>query len=354
MPPTAASTSPPPERLAPWQVSLRRAVRDPIELCRQLELDVPQIVSSEANAAFPLLVPLEYLAKIEPGNARDPLLVQILPAPHETRIHANFTANPVGDHEAQQIPGLLWKYGGRVLLLPTLSCAVHCRYCFRRNYLDASFFSDPVTGGERSAASRTTAASLRWREACRFISAEQSIREVILSGGDPLMVPDEQLAHWIEQLASIPHLTTLRIHTRLPVTIPSRVDCSLLAWLEATRLQTVVVLHANHPREIDHAVGEAARRLQQAGCTVLNQSVLLQGVNDSSDTLIELSRRLIAAGILPYYLHQLDQAHGTAHFHVPIETGRRIVARMRKELPGYLVPRYVQEIAGAEYKTPLA
>jgi EF-P beta-lysylation protein EpmB len=224
------------------------------------------------------------------------------------------------------------------LLITTGACAVHCRYCFRRHY--------PYSEGPRSIDD--------WQPAIDRLAADPSIDEVLLSGGDPLTLVDEQLAELARRLAEIPHLRRLRIHTRLPIVIPQRVTSELLDWLSGTRLAPIMVVHANHPQEIDAATAGALTKLIDAGVPVLNQSVLLRGVNDHAEALIDLSRRLIDLRVMPYYLHQLDRVQGAAHFEVPISRGLELVAQMRAALPGYAVPRYVQEIAGDAHKRVLA
>jgi EF-P beta-lysylation protein EpmB len=231
-------------------------------------------------------------------------------------------------------PGLLQKYAGRALMVATGACAVHCRYCFRRH-----FPYDEVPKGFAA-----------WEPALEQLAADESIHEVILSGGDPLTLVDSRLAILVEQLAAIPHLRRLRVHSRLPIVIPERVNDELLAWLRGTRLAPVMVVHANHPREIDRDVELALGRLIDAGVPVLNQAVLLQGVNNSADVLTELCERLIDLRVMPYYLHQLDRVAGAAHFEVPESEGLQIMAELRRRLPGYGVPRYVRERAGDEHK----
>lgn len=254
----------------------------------------------------------------------------------ELRRPAGFSTDPVGDLAARQVPGLLHKYQGRALLLVTGGCAVHCRYCFRR------FFPYSEAAGPNT-----------WQQALDAIAHDPSIEEVILSGGDPLVLPDEHLAELVHRLAEVEHVQRLRVHTRLPVVIPQRVTDELVAWLRGTRLTSVVVVHVNHPQELDEPTMASLRRLSAAGIPLLNQAVLLAGINDRVDVLAELSRKLIAAGVLPYYLHQLDRVAGAAHFEVPPAKGKRLVAELRRQLPGYLVPRYVREVAGAPYKVVL-
>lgn len=324
---------------ARWQTALRRAVRDPDELCRLL--DLPASFAARARAAagqFALFVPHGYLARIERGNPDDPLLRQVLPLADETVETLGFTADPVGDREALRAPGLLGKYRGRALIVTTGACAVHCRYCFRRQFPYSEVPHAPAA----------------WEPALAEIAADATLSEVILSGGDPLMLIDDHLARFVSRLDAIPHLRRLRIHTRLPIVLPERIDERLLAWLAGTRLKTVVVIHANHAAELSADVGAALARLRQAGAMLLNQSVLLRAVNDDADVLAALSERLQELGVVPYYLHQLDRVTGAAHFEVPESEGRRIIEQLRERLPGYLVPRYVREVAREAYKVPLA
>jgi L-lysine 2,3-aminomutase len=325
-------------RIPSWQQVVKEAVRDVGELCRLLQLPAEFALQGSAAAkGFPLFVPRPFLARIRPGDTADPLLRQVLPLEAETLAVEGFTADPVDDRSATLEPGLLGKYAGRVLMVTTGACAVHCRYCFRRHF--------PY---------QTTPKSLdAWQPAIEQIDADASIHEVILSGGDPLMLVDDLLAALAERLAQVPHLRRLRVHTRLPIVIPERVNDELLNWLTGTRLTPIVVVHANHPAEIDQAVAAALGRLMDAGIPVLNQAVLLRGVNDCVDTLAELCERLIDLRVIPYYLHQLDRVAGAAHFEVPVTEGRKIMAELKSRLPGYAVPRYVQEIAGRSHKVDL-
>jgi EF-P beta-lysylation protein EpmB len=318
---------------------MKAAVRDAVELCRLLRLP-PQYEASARRAArlFPPFVPRTYLARIRPGDPHDPLLRQVLPLADELADVPGYTADPVADEDARLTAGLLQKYRGRVLMVTTGACAVHCRYCFRRHY---PYDETPKGAGA-------------WDEALGHIRADTSLREVLLSGGDPLALVDDQLAELAGRLAAIPHLRRLRVHTRLPVMIPQRVTGELIAWLRGTRLATVVVMHANHPAELDDTVGDAVARLVDAGIPVLNQAVLLRGVNDDVPTLAALCERLVDLRAMPYYLHQLDRVAGAAHFEVPIARGRELIAGIRRLLPGYAVPRYVQEVAGAEHKIVLS
>ncbi|MEO7430478.1 MAG: EF-P beta-lysylation protein EpmB [Dokdonella sp.] len=321
-----------------WQQLWRDAVTDPHELLRLLDL------SSHANAllpqtdtGFPLRVPRGFVARMRPGDPNDPLLRQVLPLASELDPVDGFALDAVGDMEARAANGVLHKYSGRALLIATGSCAIHCRYCFRRHFPYAA----------------DTAAADRWREAIDHVRGDGSISEVILSGGDPLSLSTPKLAELTQALATIPHVRRIRIHTRLPVVLSERIDQEFLDWLDALPFQRVVVLHANHPNEIDGSVVAAGRALGDAGATVLNQSVLLAGVNDDASTLTDLSERLFDAGVLPYYLHQLDRVAGAAHFAVEDSVALALVDALRALLPGYLVPRLVREVAGAPSKRPV-
>ncbi|MEQ6915991.1 EF-P beta-lysylation protein EpmB [Halomonas aquatica] len=323
---------------ARWQTQLARAIRDPLELCRRLGLDEALHGGAEAgHALFEVRVPEAYLARIRPGDRADPLLRQVLPLGEEALPTPGYVADPLAEVEHTPAPGLIHKYAGRVLLIASPACAVNCRYCFRRHF--------PY---EENAPSRA-----QWDESLEHIRRDTTIREAILSGGDPLAANDRQLAWLVERLEAIPHIRRLRLHTRLPVVIPDRIDDTLLGWLGSTRLQKVMVLHINHAHEIDEAVVAACERLKAAGVALLNQSVLLQGVNDDIETLAALSERLFEAGILPYYLHVLDPVAGAAHFDVSDAKARELVAGLREVLPGFLMPRLVREIPGETSKTPL-
>jgi len=322
-----------------WQRVLKDAVRDPAELAQMLKLP-PQWLASAQQAArgFPLFVPRPYLARIRPGDPHDPLLRQVLPVADELDDLPGFSADPVDDRRAEWSPGLLHKYRSRVLMVTTGACAVHCRYCFRRHY--------PYSQAPKSLA--------QWQPAIDQIARDGSIREVILSGGDPLTMPDGPLAALAARLAEIRHLRRLRVHTRLPIVIPQRVTDELLAWLTGTRLTPIVVVHANHPRELDRHVATALARLVDSGVPVLNQAVLLAGVNDDAEVLVELCERLVELRVLPYYLHQLDRVAGAAHFEVSPAVGLRLMDELRARLPGYALPRYVRERPGAASKLEMA
>jgi EF-P beta-lysylation protein EpmB len=323
---------------ARWQQLWRDAVRDPRELLSMLRLDeVATGMSDAAAAGFPMRVPRGFVARMRAGDPHDPLLRQVLPLDDEMRPVPGFALDAVGDSLARAGQGVIRKYRGRALLIATGSCAVNCRYCFRRHF--------PY--GEEAAA------AAGWREAVALIAADPSIDEVILSGGDPWSLSTSKLVELTDALARIPHLRRLRVHTRLPVVLPERVDDALLGWLGALPWPVTVVLHANHANEFDESVDAALARLRGAGATLLNQAVLLRGVNDSVAALAALSERGFSAGMLPYYLHQLDRVQGAAHFEVPDERARALHRELAARLSGYLVPRLVREVAGDPGKRPL-
>jgi EF-P beta-lysylation protein EpmB len=322
-----------------WQAEMANAITDPRELVAELGLDPGLIpAATTAGSGFRLRVPRSFLARIRPGDPADPLLRQILPLAAELADTADYTSDPLGEHAALRAPGLLQKYRGRALLITTSACAVHCRYCFRREF--------PY--------SQQTSDSSRWSEAFEQIGNDTSIEEVILSGGDPLSLSDSRLTSLTDALQRIPHVRRLRFHTRQPVVLPSRVDAGLIDWLHRLTRPVVFVLHANHPNEIGDEVVAACARLRASRVTLLNQTVLLQGVNDDPAVLAELSRRLFDAGVLPYYLHVLDRVRGAAHFDVSEARARLIAGEMAAQLPGYLVPRLVREIYGAPAKVSLS
>jgi EF-P beta-lysylation protein EpmB len=317
---------------------MKDAVRDAGELCRLL--DLPDELADAAKLAgrqFSLFVPRGYLARMLPGDAADPLLRQVLPVASETDDVPEFVNDPVGDAAATRQPGLLQKYSGRVLLVATGTCAIHCRYCFRRHF--------PYSAGPRSLDD--------WQPTFDDIVADRSLHEVILSGGDPLTLVDAALSQLVDRLALVPHLQRLRFHTRLPIVIPERVTPALIDVLRDSRLTPIVVLHANHANELDAQVADALATLSDAGIVLLNQAVLLAGVNDTVESQVALCERLVDLRVMPYYLHQLDRVAGAAHFEVPIDEGRRIIERLKSRLPGYAVPRYVQESPGAAHKVEL-
>jgi len=328
-----------PTRLQPqgWQQAWREAVRDPRELLAMLGLDGIVPVSQAAAAAFALRVPRGFVARMRHGDPHDPLLRQVLPLDEELRPVPGFGLDAVGDAAAGAGQGVIRKYAGRALLVATGSCAVHCRYCFRRHFPYAE----------------QTAAASAWQPALEVIAADASVHEVILSGGDPFSLATPKLAELTSALAGIGHVRRLRIHTRLPVVLPERVDDALGEWLAALPWPVAVVVHANHAREFDATVDAAMARLRAAGALLLNQAVLLRGVNDSLEAQMALHERGFASGVLPYYLHQLDRVAGAAHFEVDDATALALHAALREQLPGYLVPRLVREVAGDASKRPM-
>jgi EF-P beta-lysylation protein EpmB len=321
-----------------WQELWRDAVTDPRELLALLDLShrADELIAP-SDTGFAMRVPRGFVARMRKGDANDPLLLQVLPRGAELGEVPGFTRDAVGDLDARAARGVLHKYRGRALLIATGSCAVNCRYCFRRHF---------PYGDE-------TAAANRWLDAIAGLRADASIEEVILSGGDPLSLSTAKLAELTDALDTISHIRRLRIHTRLPIVLPERVDTDFLGWLGRLPFGRVVVVHANHANEIDAPVAHAMAGLRAAGATVLNQSVLLRGVNDDAETLATLSERLFECGVLPYYLHQLDRVEGAAHFEVDDGRARALDDRLAARLPGYLVPRLVREIPGAASKTPL-
>lgn len=329
-----------PGRQAPvWQHELRQAFGRPAELLHYLELD-PALPALGAAALgdFPLRVPRGFAARMRKGDPQDPLFLQVWPRLEEGRPAAGYASDAVGDLVRLKSGGIVHKYRGRVLAIATGACAVHCRYCFRRHFP----YSDALAAREH------------WTEALDTVRADASIEEVILSGGDPLSLSDDKLAEFAAALEDIPHVRRLRIHTRQPVVLPERVDERLLAWLASGRLRKVVVLHANHAQELDHAVADACRRLRDSGVSLLNQAVLLRGVNDRADALVNLSERLFECGVLPYYLHLLDRVQGAAHFEVETAAAQALMREVAGRLPGYLVPRLAREEQGMDAKTMVA
>jgi EF-P beta-lysylation protein EpmB len=319
----------------PWQQDLADAFRDPRELCRFLGLDDDVVTTAVASTGgFSFLVPRSFAERMKRGDPRDPLLLQVLPQADEVRLQSGYSADPLDESRYLKAPGLVQKYAGRALLLVTGGCAVNCRYCFRRSFPYA----------ESGATRRGLDAALD------AIAEDPLLTEVILSGGDPLLADDATLAGIISRLDRIPHVARLRIHTRLPVVLPSRVDDGLVGVLAATRLSRVIVIHANHPAELDETVADAIGRLSRLPAIVLNQSVLLAGVNDSVAALQALSEKLVTIGVVPYYLHLLDRVQGAAHFDVPEAVAVGFHRQLAASLPGYAVPKLVREIPGETSK----
>jgi len=321
-----------------WKQELAAAFTEPLALLEAIGLHPAELPEPLQPAPdFRCLVPQGFAALMGRGNPDDPLLRQVLPLAIEARPTAGYVSDPVGDGNARLAPGLLQKYRGRALLIATGACALHCRYCFRRHYP----YADEGPQHERFAA------------AIAALKLAPDINEIILSGGDPLLLDDPVLAELIAALDALPQLRRLRLHSRLPSILPSRITETLRAILASSRLQLVVVVHINHPAELGEDARRALLGLAELGAPLLNQSVLLRGVNDAVDTLGELSESLIHARVLPYYLHLLDPVSGAAHFDVPEAEGRRLITQLRQRLPGYLVPRLVREYPGAAAKTLL-
>ena len=317
-----------------WQTAMKRAIRssDVLREC----LDLPIACHPGGEKQFPTFVPLEFLSRIKPGNPLDPLLRQVLPeSAEDNHQDARFVSDPVGDQSALVSGGLLHKYTGRALMITTGACGVHCRYCFRREF--------PYSENRPN----------DWSAALDHVRSRSDIDEVILSGGDPLTLVDAKLFDLIDQIQTIDHVKRLRIHSRMPIVIPQRLTDTLVSQLAGSRLATWFVVHANHANELDGLVLDRMSALIDAGIPVLNQAVLLRGVNDDVDTLADLSTRLINHRAMPYYLHQLDRVRGASHFEVPEQRGRQLIDELRQRLPGYAVPTYVVEQAGERSKTPL-
>lgn len=323
-----------------WQTSLINSITNAKSLFERLELDPIYLPQAEkASQIFPLRVTEHYLQQIEKGNINDPLLKQILPLQIELDDIKGFTADPLQEKRFNPLPGLLHKYESRILLTITQACAIHCRYCFRRE-----FNYNENNPGRKA-----------WQTIIDYIKQHPKVNEVIYSGGDPLMASDDYLAELTDKLAKLPQLTRLRIHSRLPVLIPERINGALLDWLMSSpKMLKIFILHCNHPNEISKDVIESLQRLKQAGVLLLNQSVLLKGINDDSQTLVKLSEELFKAGVQPYYLHLLDRVKGTAHFEVDEKHAKQIMREVTAKLPGYLVPKLAREEAGSVAKTVLA
>lgn len=320
-----------------WRQQWRDAITDPKQLLAMLALpELADRLDGSAAVTFPLRVPRAFVARMRRGDPNDPLLRQVLPLVDEQLVVAGFEPDAVGDLIARAGTGILHKYAGRALLIATGSCAVHCRYCFRRHFPYAE----------------ETAARDQWRAAIDYLKNDPSIKELLLSGGDPLSLSTPKLAELTGPLRGLAQLKRLRIHTRLPIVLPDRVDRELCDWLADLPWPVAIVVHSNHAQELDDEVAAACQRLRQSGALLLNQSVLLAGVNDSVDALTDLSLRLFEIGVLPYYLHLLDRVAGAAHFEVSPARVVELEQALRCRLPGYLLPRLVREQAGLPYKLP--
>jgi len=321
-----------------WQQLLAEGFTDIESLCQHLQLVPNQLPLLVGFKDFPLRVPRGFVDCMEKGNPNDPLLRQILPIQDELVNYPGYNADPVGDLNAVAAAGVIHKYQGRVLLIATGACAVHCRYCFRRNF--------PY--GEQQLSNQ------KLQQAISYIAEHSDISEVILSGGDPLLLNDDKLGFLLQQLANIKHVQRIRLHSRVPIVLPARITDNLLTHLRNTNQQIVMVLHSNHGNELSPSVAAACLKIRERGITLLNQSVLLKAVNDDANTLCQLSEKLFSLGILPYYLHLLDHAIGTGHCAVDDHTAKQLLEQMQRQLPGYLVPKLVREQAGAAYKLPIS
>ncbi|WP_288416984.1 EF-P beta-lysylation protein EpmB [uncultured Acinetobacter sp.] len=322
-----------------WQSQLSDLITDPFELLDQLEICSDALLSGAilASKSFKLRVPRAFVGKMRKGDPLDPLLLQVLPHHLELEEHPEFVTDPLGEEAANQLPGVLHKYQSRFLLTLTGACAVHCRYCFRRHFP----YQENLPKQDD------------WPQIKTYIEQNPYINEVILSGGDPLTLSNRKLKLWIERLESLQQVKILRIHSRVPVVIPQRLDNELLEILKSTRLRIIMVIHANHAAELNDQTCAYLEKLSQHGITALNQAVLLKGVNDDAQTLIELSQRLFDARVMPYYLHVLDKVKGAQHFDLSGSKIDEIYHDILAGLPGYLVPKLVREIAGEKNKTPL-
>ena len=320
-----------------WQKEIATSFTDPISLLKYLGLPVENFFEDiKARELFPMRVPRVFAARMEKANPADPLLLQVMTSRQEFDKTTGFSNDPL-DEQSNNQPGILHKYKNRLLLLVRGGCAVNCRYCFRRHFP----YSDNHLNKQQ------------WQQALTYIADNPDINEVIYSGGDPLMAKDDFLAWLTQEIEKIPHIKRLRIHTRLPVVIPSRVTTELLVWFSQSRLKPIMVLHVNHANEIDASFGDAMQKLKQAGVTLLNQAVLLKGVNDLVEQQVALNEGLFEIGVMPYYLHVLDKVTGAEHFDLADSQAKILMADMIKRLPGYLVPKLVREIAGQPGKTPL-
>jgi len=318
-----------------WQQQLSEAFNSIEDLCHYLHLPIDALpVSNTAATNFPIRVPLSFAACMEKGNPDDPLLKQVLPTQEELIAYPGFNNDPVGDLQATAQTGVIHKYHGRVLLINTGSCAINCRYCFRRNF--------PYSELQLSKQSELAAIN--------YIRQDSSLSEVILSGGDPLLLSDARLAKLLEQLDGIEHIKRIRIHSRLPIVLPARITDEFIKTLQKSSKQIVIVVHCNHANEINNRVITAFNTLKAHGITLFNQSVLLKGVNDQVDILCALSEKLFHHGVIPYYLHLLDKAAGTGHFEVAETQAVELIKEVQATLPGYLVPKLVKEVAGQHSK----
>jgi len=329
-----------PLNIAPplWQRQLAEAFSSVNDLCQHLQIDPSCLPLLPDFKDFPLRAPRGFVDCMQKGNPDDPLLKQVLPLQDELVYYPNYSHDPVGDLSAVAEAGVIHKYQGRVLLIATGGCAIHCRYCFRRHFP----YSELQLSGQKV------------QQALEYIAANSEIKEVILSGGDPLLLSDEKIAYLLKQVSKISHVRRIRIHSRIPVVLPARITEQFLETLAHLPQQVILVIHANHGNELSGEVATACRRLKQYDVTLLNQSVLLKNINDDNDTLCQLSEKLFSIGVLPYYLHMLDRAIGVGHFEVSEKQAQKLLQYLKQTLPGYLVPKLVKEQAGAAHKIQIA
>ena len=319
-----------------WQTDLSQCITSLSELLAELEIDAAQLVSCQrATAQFALRVPRPFVERMRKGDPNDPLLTQVLPVSAEMQLDPAYSPDPLEESSHNPIAGIVHKYRHRLLLIVSPACAINCRYCFRRHF--------PYQENRQSKA--------QWQQALNYIANNRDINEVIFSGGDPLAANDQFLGWLTEQIAAIPHIKRLRIHSRLPVVIPSRINKSFLRWATASRFKPIMVLHINHSNEINKDVAHAIERLLNAGIKVLNQTVLLKGVNDCAETLAALSEKLYDCAVTPYYLHLLDPVQGASHFDIPADRANQIYRELQNTVPGFLLPKLVREIPGELSKT---
>jgi EF-P beta-lysylation protein EpmB len=322
-----------------WQKALSQCITDPKELFSLLQLDEQHLTHAyQAAKLFPLRVPRAFVERIKQGDIADPLLNQILPLQAELKTKKDFVIDPLTESRFNPLPGLLHKYKNRVLFILSGACAVNCRYCFRRNFPYEN--NNPGMQG--------------WEKVLAYLEQDNNINEIILSGGDPLVISDNQLKYLINKIVAIKHIKRLRIHTRLPIVLPERITTEFIDIFANNRLQSILVIHCNHPQEIDNAVCHALKKMLDANILLLNQSVLLKNINDNADILVQLSEKLFENGVLPYYLHLLDKVTGSAHFEVSLIKAKKIMQEVRSCLPGFLVPKLTRETAGAKYKMVVA
>ncbi|RTZ13866.1 EF-P beta-lysylation protein EpmB [Vibrio aquaticus] len=320
-----------------WLKQLANGISDPAKLLKELEIDpTPWQNGFDARKLFAQRVPQSFVDRMEKGNPFDPLLRQVLPLSEEFEIHEGYSNDPL-EEQNNSVPGLLHKYHNRALMIVKGGCAINCRYCFRRHF--------PYDDNKGS---KTV-----WQQSLDYVQTHPEIDEIILSGGDPLMAKDSELTWLIDRIADIPHVKRLRIHSRLPVVIPARITNELVDVLDRTRLQAILVTHINHAQEINQELRESLTKLKSIGVTLLNQGVMLKGVNDSVDAQVALSQSLFDAGVLPYYLHVLDKVQGAAHFNISDQQAKQIMAGVMEKVSGYLVPKLTREIGGRTSKTPL-